>query len=148
MIAYRTMLIILLLGSMGAAAQQAIVAGTVPAEFSGRSIKLTLINYETRNDSLVQETGIRQDGQFTLTIPLKEPKIYDLGVGNASLVQVLAKPGDRIHLTISKDLIQVTGSQETQYLIEYEANRKKVFNKYLETRDDKVVTGSPDQPGW
>jgi hypothetical protein len=40
------------------------------------------------------------------------------------LLQVLAKPGDKIHLKISKDLIQVTGSKETQYLIDYEANRK------------------------
>ncbi|HEY4832711.1 MAG TPA: TlpA disulfide reductase family protein, partial [Waddliaceae bacterium] len=51
-----------------------------------------------------------------------------------------AKPGDNIHLTISKDLIQVTGSQETQFLIDYEANRKMVFNKYLKrTYDSSAV---------
>jgi peroxiredoxin len=131
-----SMLIILLLVSMGVSAQQAIVTGVLPADFFGKSIKLTLINYETRNDTLLQEAKITQDGKFTLTIPLKEPEIYDLGVGNSSLVQVLAKPGDKIDLTISKDLIQVTGSKETQYLIDYEANRKKVFNKYLKRTYD------------
>ena len=134
------MLIILLLVSLGVSAQQAIVTGALPEDFFGKSIKLTLINYETRNDTVVQEAKITQDGKFTLTIGLKEPEIYDLGVDNSSLVQVLAKPGDKIHLKINKDVIQVTGSKETQYLIDYEANRKMVFNKYLKrTYDSSAV---------
>jgi hypothetical protein len=35
---------------------------------------------------LLQEAPISQDGKFTLTIKLKEPEIYDLGVDNSSLV--------------------------------------------------------------
>ena len=135
-----SMLIVLLLVSIGVSAQQAIVTGSLPEDFFGKSIKLTLINYETRDDKVVQEANITQDGKFTLTIPLKEPEIYDLGVDNSSLVQVLAKPGDKIDLKISKDLIQVTGSEETQYLIDYEAHRKMVFNKYLKrTYDSSAV---------
>jgi thiol-disulfide isomerase/thioredoxin len=129
-------LIILLLVSMGVSAQQAIVTGIFPDNFSGKSIKLTLINYETRDDKVMQEVTIMPDGKFTLTIPLKEPEIYDLGVDNASFAQVLAKPGDNIQLTITNGRIQVTGSQETQYLIDYEANREKVFNKYLKRTYD------------
>ena len=135
-----SILIILLLVSMGVSAQQAIVTGSFPENFSGKSIQLTLINYETRNDKVVQEVQIGQDGKFSLTISLKEPEIYDLAVDNSSFVQVLAKPGDKINLTISNGLIQVTGSKETQYLIDYEANRKKVFNKYLKrTYDSSAV---------
>ena len=135
-----SMLIILLSVSMGASAQQAIVTGTFPDNFSGKSIKLTLIDYETRNDKVMQEVTIMPDGKFTLTIPLKEPEIYDLGVDNSSFVQVLAKPGDNIQLIITNGRIQVTGSVETQYLIDYEANRKKVFNKYLKrTYDSSAV---------
>ena len=131
-----SMLIILLWVSMGVSAQQAIVTGSFPENFSGKSIQLTLINYETRNDKVVQEVQIGQDGKFSLTISLKEPEIYDLAVDNSSFVQVLAKPGDKINLTISNGLIQVTGSKETQYLIDYETNRKKVFNKYLKRTYD------------
>ena len=135
-----SMLLILLLASMGVSAQQAVVTGTVPPDFSGKSIKLTLINYETRNDKVVQEAPISQDGKFSLIIKLKEPEIYDLGVDNSSLVQVLAKPGDKIHLQINKDTIEATGSKETQYLVDYEANRKMVFNKYLKvTYDSSAV---------
>ena len=134
------MLFLLSLVSMGVSAQQATVHGVVPQDFFGKSIKLTLINYETRNDSVIQEAAIAQDGKFTLTIRLKEPEIYDLGIDNSSLVQVLAKPGDKIDLAIDKDGIQVTDSKETQYLIDYEANRKKVFNKYLKrTYDSSAV---------
>jgi thiol-disulfide isomerase/thioredoxin len=135
-----SMFLILLLVSMGVSAQQAIVTGKVSTEFSGKSIKLTLINYETRNDKVVQEVNISKDGKFTLAISLKEPEIYDLGVDNSSLVQVLAKPDDKIDLKINKDHIEVTGSRETQYLIDYEANRKIVFNKYLRrTYDSSAV---------
>jgi thiol-disulfide isomerase/thioredoxin len=134
------MFTVLLSVSIGAIAQQAIVTGVVSPDLSGHSVKLTLINYETRNDKLVQEADIGQDGKFTLNVTLKEPEIYDLGVDNSSIVQVLVKPGDKIHLTISKDVILVTGSTETQYLIAYEANRKKVFNKYLKrTYDSSAV---------
>src|ERR1700722_6378184 len=145
--AIMSMLIICLFLSIGVSAQQAIVTGALPEEYFGKSIKLTLINYETRNDVLVQETRITPDGKFTLTIPLKEPEIYDLGVDNSSLLQVLAKPGDKIDLKISKDLIQVTGSEETQYLIDYEANRKRVFNKYLKRTYDssEVAVKSGDK---
>jgi thiol-disulfide isomerase/thioredoxin len=124
-------LFLLLMISIRAAAQQAVVTGTVPAEFAGRSVKLTLINYETRNDSLLQEAAVSSNGAFKFSIKGKQPEIYDVAIGNTSLVQVLAKPGDKIHLIIGKDSIQVTGSIETQYLIAYEANRKRVFNKYL-----------------
>ncbi len=135
-----SMLIILLLISMGVTAQQAIITGKVSADFFGKSIKLTLINYENRNDTLVQQTDIGQNGTFILTIPLKEPRVYDLEADNISLVQVLAKPGDNIRLNISKDHIQVRGSKETQYLIDYEANRKVLFNKYLKrTYDSSAV---------
>ncbi len=125
------MLLILLLVAMGVSAQQSIVTGTISPEFSGKSVKLTMFNYETRNDKVVQEAKISGDGKFTLTINSKEPEIYDLAVDNSSMVQVLAKPGDKIDLKINKDHIEVTGSKETQYLIDYEANRKIVFNKYL-----------------
>ena len=131
-----SMFTVLLLVTMAVSAQQATVTGAVSPNFSGKSITLTLINYETRNDKVIQETPISTDGKFTLAITLKEPEIYDLGVGNSSIVQVLVKPGDKIHLKISKDTIEVTGSKETQYLIAYEAHRKKVFNKYLKRTYD------------
>ncbi len=135
-----SILIVFLFVSNGVSAQQAVVTGTLPQDFYGKSVKLTLINYETRNDKLVQESRVNSDGNFTLIIKLKEPEIYDLGVDNTSLVQVLAKPGDKISLTFNKVTVQVTGSKETQYLVDYEANRKLVFNKYLKrTYDSSAV---------
>ena len=131
----KAMLMASLLISMGVSAQRSTISGTVPDELIGKTLKVTLINYETRNDSLVQEATIR-DGAFAVPIGSKEPEIFDLAVGNASLVQVLAKPGDNIFLVIGKDGIKVTGSVETQYLIDYEANRKKIFNKYLKRTYD------------
>jgi hypothetical protein len=134
------MLLGLLTVSISLRAQQAIVTGSLSPAYSGKSITLTLINYETRNDKVVQQALVGNDGKFTLAISLKGPEIYDLGVDNTSLVQMLAKPGDKIDLKFANDTILVTGSTETQYLVAYEANRKKVFNKYLRrTYDSSAV---------
>jgi hypothetical protein len=74
-----SLLLVLLLVPMSVSAQQATITGATSQEFFGKSIKLTLINYETRNDKVVQEARIGQDGKFALTISAKEPEIYDLG---------------------------------------------------------------------
>lgn len=136
------LLSILILTSMGVSAQQATVTGTVPSNRSGKSLKLTLINYETRNDKLVQETIIGKAGQFTIMIKLKEPGIYELSTDDIDPLQIMAKPGDKIHLKVSTNLVQVSGSRETQYLIDYEANRKIAFNKYLKRTYDSSAVAS------
>ncbi|MEJ0055935.1 MAG: TlpA disulfide reductase family protein [Bacteroidota bacterium] len=52
----------------------------------------------------------------------------------------MARPGNEIKLQFKKDAIVCSGSTDTQYLIDYEANRKKVFNKYLKrTYDSSAV---------
>src|SRR5204863_381725 len=98
--------------------QQATVKGTLPAKFTGKSVSLTLINYETRKDKKVQETNVAAGG-FTFTIPVTEPAIYNLSLGDSTLLQILTKPGANITLKINSDGIVATGSQETQYLIAY-----------------------------
>lgn len=120
--------------------QSATVKGILPAKFSGKPLQLTLMNYETRKDRKAQEVNADAKGAFHFTIPLKEPLIYTISVADSSLVQILAKPGDTIDLLVKKDEIVCAGSQDTQYLIDYERHRKNVFNKYLKhTYDSSAV---------
>jgi thiol-disulfide isomerase/thioredoxin len=130
-------------------AQQATVKGTLPAKFTGKSLSLTLINYETRKDKKVQETKVAPGGVFTFAIPLTEPAIYNISVGDSTLLQILAKPRATITLRVNSNAIVAPGSQETQYLIAYEANRKKVFKKWLQRTYDSsaaaVKRGNKEQ---
>jgi thiol-disulfide isomerase/thioredoxin len=116
--------------------QPGLIKGILPVEFSGKSVQLTLMNYETRKDVKVQEVTADDKGAFQFIIPLKEPFIYTVSVADSNLLQVLVKPGDSIRLQINYDGIICTGSLETQYLIDYEINRKKVFAKYLKRTYD------------
>ena len=138
-----------LLISLQVAAQPATFTGTFPPEYAGKEIKLTLINYETRDDKLLQQVTIGAAGKFKITIPSKEPEIYNIGVGDSSVMQVLARPGDRINAVITRDQINVTGSKETGYLVDYERNRKIIFNKYLKRTYDSsaaaVASGDKDR---
>ena len=127
----RCILLLSVLFSHTVFSQPAILTGVLPAGFSGQSVQLTLMNYETRKDVKVQEGKIDAKGAFQFIIPLKEPLIYTISVADSDLLQVLAKPGDTIRLQIETAGITATGSPETQYLIDYENNRKKVFAKYL-----------------
>ncbi|HEY5823732.1 MAG TPA: TlpA disulfide reductase family protein, partial [Cyclobacteriaceae bacterium] len=123
-----------------ALAQEAKVKGTLPASLSAKPLVLTLMNYETRKDKEVQRIKMDKEGTFSFVISLNEPAIYNLSVGDSSLLHLLAKPGDHIELTVRKDFIDSKGSTDTQYLINYEANRKKVFKKWLQpTYDSSAV---------
>ncbi len=124
-------LIFLFLCSHVAFAQPASITGVLPATYSGKPVRLTLMNYETRKDSLIQQTKVNAGGTFHFSIALKEPFIYSIGVLDSNMVEVLARPGNQIRLTIKRDEILCTGSQDTKYLIDYESNRKKIFTKYL-----------------
>ncbi|QDK81613.1 TlpA family protein disulfide reductase [Spirosoma sp. KCTC 42546] len=120
--------------------QSAMVKGLLPAKFSGKPVQLTLMNYETRKDRKVQEVVADAKGSFQFTIPLKEPLIYTISVADSGLVQVVAKPGDALKLEFKKDEIVCSGSKDTQYLIDYERNRRDVFAKYLKrTYDSSAV---------
>jgi len=120
--------------------QSATVKGVLPAKFSGKPVQLTLMNYETRKDRKVQEVVTDATGAFHFMIPLKEPLIYTISVADSGLVQVLAKPGDAINLQVKTNEIVCSGSQDTQYLIAYERNRRNVFAKYLKrTYDSSAV---------
>lgn len=143
------LIILFLLVSGNVFSQPAIITGSLPVRYAGKSLRLTQINYETRNDKIVRETAITGTGGFSINIEARDAEIYDLGIGDSTMLQVLAKPGDRIGLTITRDSIAVSGSTETGYLVAYEKNRKAVFNKWLKRTYDSsaaaVESGDKDR---
>src|SRR4051812_37862717 len=101
-------------------AQQASIKGVLPTKYAGKSVQLTLINYETRKDKKLQEVTVTTTGAFAFVIPLTEPAIYNISVADSTLLQVLAKPTDAIALKVNSDAIEATGSEDTKHLISYE----------------------------
>ncbi len=132
----KKVLLSLLICGCQAMAQPAKISGELPSKLRTKPLVLTLMNYETRKDKIVQQITIDKTGAFSFTIELKEPAIYNLSYGDSSLLHLLVKPNDLIELAINKQQITCKGSIDTQYLIDYEANRKKVFNKWLKRTYD------------
>ncbi len=131
-----SVLVFFLITSQFTLAQHAQINGHLPASASGKTLVLTLMNYETRKDKPVQEVKADKTGAFAFTVLLKEPAIYHLSVSDSSLLHLLVKPGDAIDLRLAKAAITSKGSADTQYLIDYEANRKNVFKKWLQPTYD------------
>ncbi|MEI9918449.1 MAG: TlpA disulfide reductase family protein [Bacteroidota bacterium] len=122
-----------------AVAQEGKVKGTLPPSLSGRTLVLTLMNYETRKDQQVKEIKMDKNGAFAFSIPLTEAAIFNLSAGDSSLLHMLIKPNDNIDLTVRKDAIVAKGSVDTQYLINYEAHRKILFQKWLKPAYDSAA---------
>lgn len=116
--------------------QVASLRGTIKGSFTGKSVKLVLMNYETRGDKAVSQINIDNKSSFLFSIQLNEPAIYNLLIADSSVAHVLVKPNDKIVLALTKEAVNVSGSVDTQYLIDYEANRKIVFRKWLQPTYD------------
>jgi thiol-disulfide isomerase/thioredoxin len=123
-------LILLLLSSVSQAAR---ITGSFSPSDTIKLLVLTKMDYDTRRDSVVQKITIRTNKTFDITISLKEPAIYRLGTlkDNSIFLYLVVKPEDSIHLKIEGQKISCTGSVETQYLIDYETYRVKLFNQWL-----------------
>ena len=127
-------------------AGHAVLFGTATS-LTGKLLIVTLINYETRIDTDNANMIVAPDGSFMTNISLTEPGVYSLRVGSNVLLHLLIKPDDIITLRITKDKIVCTGSLETQYLVDYESNRRKVFEKLLQPVYDSLQRAVKSQNG-
>lgn len=108
------------------------ISGTFSASDTVRAVILTRMNYDTRIDSLEQKVNIGADKKFSLTISLTGPAIYNIATSSEKvLLYLVVKPTDNIVLQIEGKNVHVSGSPETQYLLDYETSRLKIYNQWL-----------------
>lgn len=122
--------------ALNAIAQPASVSGTISPSPQGKTLSLTLINYETRNDQKVREVAVSNTGAFYFQVDLKEPAIYSLTLEKKLLLNLLAKPGDKIELSITEGKVVSKGSPDTQALIDYEIFRQEAYQRWLKPTYD------------
>jgi thiol-disulfide isomerase/thioredoxin len=117
--------------------QAARIAGSFSPSDTVSYLVLTKMDYDTRKDSVVKKIAIGADKTFDITLSLKEPALFSLTTNkNILLLHLVVKPEDNIQLKIAGQEISCTGSVETQYLIDYETYRKKLYNKWLKPAYD------------
>ncbi len=112
--------------------QAAVIQGKITTVAPGKTLVLTLINYDTRIDTPVKSFTIKPDSTFTIELTLPEPLIYSLGEAGKPLLHLLVKDQDKISLNITAERITGRGSAGTEYLIAYENHRKRLFTKWLQ----------------
>ncbi len=125
--------VFILLSSVSQAAR---ITGSFSPSDTVSYIVLTKMDYDTRRDSVVKKLTIGTDKTFDITLSLKEPALFSLASKNTVFLHLVIKPEDNIQLKIAGQEIICTGSIETQYLIDYESYRKKIFNKWLKPAYD------------
>jgi peroxiredoxin len=137
-----TLFLLSLFGVLSAAAQKAVIHGSISPVTPGKILTLTWINYETRNDQKVKDVAMSSSGTFDFQIEVKEPAIYSLTLEKKLLLNLLAKPGDNIELRIEQGKIESKGSPDTQALIDYETFRQEAYQHWLKpTYDSSEVAG-------
>jgi thiol-disulfide isomerase/thioredoxin len=111
----------------------ATISGTVSPVRAEKLFTLIVMNYDTRVDSIVQQVYVKPDGSFSFQLDIKEPALYRLGfVEELALVYILLKPDDNIILKIDKDQVVCSGSPDTQFLIDYEIQRKNLHKTWVQ----------------
>jgi hypothetical protein len=91
---------------------------SIEGGYSGKDIKLVLMNYETRKDKSVSVVSLDGKNSFSFSTQTKEAAIYNLLIADSSIADILLKPNDKIILGLSKKLVTVSGSLSTQYLLD------------------------------
>lgn len=115
------------------------ISGSFSPKDTVTVMTLLKMNYDTREDSTLQRIKVKPDKTFDFTITLKEPAIFCLEDGQGyTITYLLVKPADVITFTINNGKVSVTGSPETQYLIEYETLREKTFARLLKPTYDSA----------
>ncbi|HWZ21090.1 MAG TPA: TlpA disulfide reductase family protein [Cytophagaceae bacterium] len=121
---------ILLFVLVSLASKATIIEGHTYASLYSKTLLLTMIDYDTRKDSLIEKIQIDSKGFFSTSLQLREPAIYSLGMANeAPLLLMVLKPEDKIKLTIDSLNVVCDGSIETEYLTQYEKERKSIYKK-------------------
>jgi len=119
--------------------------GKILPFIKGNEYLLTLMNYDTRKDSVVRKFSTDELGNFSVEINLSEPLLYSLGNKEKVLLLLLIKPNDQIELSIENEKIVVKGSQDSQYLQDYETFRLGLFKKWLKPVYDS--SGAAEKSG-
>lgn len=115
------------------------ISGSFAPSDTNTVMNLLKMDYDTRADSSVQKVKVKTDKTFDFTITLKEPAIFCLEDGQGyTVTYLLVKPDDVIKLAINGGKVTVTGSQETQYLVDYESLREKTFIRLLKPTYDSA----------
>jgi len=124
--------ILVLLLSICSISEAATIQGKILPVAIGEEYSLTLINYDTRKDSIVKKFRTDEMGNFSVTIDNTEALIYSLSNEKKAFLHLLIRSKDQIDLQIDGEKLKAKGSQDTQYLIDYENFRKSVFKKWLQ----------------
>jgi thiol-disulfide isomerase/thioredoxin len=121
---------ILLFTLVSLASKATLIEGRTYASLYSKTLLLTMIDYDTRKDSLIEKIQIDSKGFFSISLQIQEPAIYSLGIANETpLLLMVLKPEDKIQITIDSLNVICNGSIETEYLMHYEKERKSIYKR-------------------
>ena len=126
----RNLIFILLINIQSAFGAE--ISGWLSAGDTSKKVTLTLINYDTRNDSVVKTANVDKNKYFRFELKPKDSGVYSLSsIKNKTLLHLVIQANDQIKMDFREDKITVSGSVATQYLVDYEEIRLKIYNKWL-----------------
>lgn len=108
-------------------------------EFSKNEISIYIMDYLTRNDSLLSKINADSNGIFSLNFSLNSPSILNFSLEGKSLFHTTVFQNDKILIVFNNKTWKISGGAESNILINYEAYRQSIYRKWLQPVYDSTA---------
>ena len=109
------------------------ITGTLESPASGEYIFLDKLSSNALTS--VDSVKISDDGKFNFKTDIEQPSFYVLKINENNFLTMLLEPGEKITLEAHKDSlnypVNLSGSEGTELMIEYNKTLRKSINKFL-----------------
>ena len=97
------------------------------------------MDFEKKNDIIVDSITIQNDGTFKANYKLKEPKIFALQGNGKTLLYIAAAQNEKLNIIFDAEVPKISGSKDTELLLQYEKLRKSSFEKRVKFINEQIA---------
>lgn len=98
------------------------------------------MDFDKKNDLIVDSMAINANGTFKANLKLKEPKIFALQDNGKTLMYIAASQNENLNIILDNGDTKLTGSKGTELLQQYEKLRKSSFEQRVKSINEQIAT--------
>lgn len=104
-----------------------------------KRLYLQEMDFEKKNDIIIDSISINANGAFKANFKLKEPKIFALQNNGKTLLYLAASQTENLSISFDNGDVKVAGSKGTELLQQYEKLRKSSFENKVKPINEQIA---------
>jgi peroxiredoxin len=115
------------------------IIGQINTKPLPKQLYLQEMDFDKRNDVVVDSISVTSSGSFKANYKVKEPKIYALLDNGKTLLYIGASKSETLNIIIDDNEVKTTGSESTSLLQQYEKVRKASFERLVKPVNAQIA---------